>query len=213
MVDADDPSVLKPREELGQREHCEQFGVTIYEVVAPRVREIRVHQWWGSRVGDEVSGGASFAQDGAALPVTVTTSLSHPDTEDAAGTVEQAASLRPFVLVSDHLLEIRYPEDFAELEREDWTRWLDNMQNESEAWITNDALWTPASLIVDDAVYDGLQTQVDEGFVAGAFYLPEGRLDVSVEILKPGDHPLPFDELRIVRSADLDRVSWDDWRS
>lgn len=212
MVDADDASVLEPREVVGQREHCERFGVRIYEVVAPRIGEIRVHQWWGSRAGDGASGGASFAQDSAVLPVSVTTSLAHPD-EDAVGAVAQAASLRPFGLVSDRLLDIRYPEDFAELEWEDWTRWLDSMQEESEAWITNDGLWTPASLIVDDAVYDGVQTRVDESFVTGAFYLPEGRLDVSIEILKPGTHPLAFDELRIVRSADLDRVSWDDWRS
>ena len=60
---------------------------------------------------------------------------------------------------------------------------------------------------------NGVRTRVDESFVVGAFYLPEGRLDVSIEILKPGAQRLAFDELRIVRSADLDRVSWDDRRS
>lgn len=210
MADPDDAGVLEQRKVVGQREHCEQFGVAIYEVVAPRVGEIRVHQTWGSRIGDKVSGGASFAQDSTTLRVTVTTSLADPNDEDAAGTVAQAASLRPFGLVSDRLMDSRYPEDFAELERADWMAWLNSMQEESEAWITNDALWAPVTLVVDDAVYEGVQTRVDEGFVAGAFYLPEGRLDVSIELLKPGTRRLALDELRIVRSADLDRVSWDD---
>jgi hypothetical protein len=117
MADADDAGVLEQREVVGQRGHCQQFGVTIYAVVAPGVGAIRVHQTWGSRVGDKVSGGASFAQDSAGLQVSVTTSLADPNDEDAAEAVAQAGSLRPFGLVSDRLRDIRYPEDFAELAR------------------------------------------------------------------------------------------------
>lgn len=58
MADADDAGVLKKREVVGQREHCEQFGVTIYEVVAPRAGEIRGPSDVDSRVGDKVTGGA-----------------------------------------------------------------------------------------------------------------------------------------------------------
>ncbi len=111
----------------GDREHCEQFGVTMYEVVSLPVREIRVHRMWGWRVGEEAGGGASFVQDGAMLPVSITTSLVLPNDEDTDGAVAHAASLRPFGLVSDHLHEIRYPEDFYKFERADWLRWADSV--------------------------------------------------------------------------------------
>jgi hypothetical protein len=64
--------------------------------------------------------------------------------------------------------------------------------------------------MVDDDLYEGVQTNVDRRFAAAAFYLPEGRLDVGIERLGAAEHFRDLDHLRIVRSRDLDLVDWDD---
>jgi hypothetical protein len=63
--------------------------------------------------------------------------------------------------------------------------------------------------MVDDDIYDGVHTNVDRRFAAAAFYVPEGRLDIGIERLGPPEHFRDLDELRIVRSRDLDVVDWD----
>ena len=182
----------------------------MYEVVSPSVDEVRVHQMWGFKSPGAVDGGASFVQQASDRPVAITTSLASQEPETAAKTASPDVSLRPAGILFDRLMEARYPADFAKLKPADWDRWVKRIDEETQAWLRDSTRWTPAVIVVDGASSEGVRTQVEERFSIGGFQLPEGRLDVEINYLHETPDPLRFDELRIVRSTDLDRVSWSD---
>jgi hypothetical protein len=63
-------------------------------------------------------------------------------------------------------------------------------------------------IVVDDVPHQGVKTQDDERFSAAAFSIPEGRLNVGLEHLKPTGPRIEIEEIRIVRSTDLDQIKW-----
>jgi hypothetical protein len=191
----------------GDREHLRRFGVTLYRVASPQVSEISISQTWGSwAAGAESSGGASFAHRCRAPASVVTTGLTVAPEGGEPGTFEHAASVRPFGLVSDRLMATRYPDDHDSRTGDGWKSWITDVQREADTFILDDACWTQTTLSVDDVQQQGVIARVDDMFSAAAFYLPEGRLDISIEHLKPTGPQLTVDELRIIRTADLDEV-------
>jgi hypothetical protein len=194
---------------LEGRERAERFSVTLFEVVQPSVAEIVVHQMWDASNGDGQSGGASFAQRCEELPVIVTTSLVRLESDSPMSPSRSAVALRPRGPLGDWLRETRRPEGSEQFGHDDWGRWIEEMETATEDWILDDARWSSAKVLVDDVLTDGVTTHVGESFSLSAIYLAEGRLDVSVEHLQ---YPVPQIEtadLRIVRSNNLDRVTWD----
>jgi len=191
------------------REHLERFSLTIYRVVWPEIDEILIGSTWGSRVGADEAGGASFVQRCSTPPTMITTGLVETPGCPSPGTLDHAASLRPLGLVSDRLLDTRYPEDYASYTRSDWERWVREVQREAEGLIADDARWTDVRVVVDDDPMPGVMTQVDDNFTAAAFYLPEGRLDIGIEQLETAGALLNFEQIRIARSTDLDQIKWD----
>lgn len=206
---ADDPSSVESHG-AKDRAHVERFCPVLYLVVAPVISHITVHQLWGSRIEDAESGGASFAQRSIRPSVAITTGITAlPGERVSSGTPEPAA-VRPAGLVHDRLAEIRYPDDYASHARADWDRWSREVMQEAEEWAIDDARWAPSRITVDDGLYEGVHTEIDRSYAVGSFYLPEGRLDVGIERLGSSEEALGFEQLRIVRSTDLDQVDWDD---
>jgi hypothetical protein len=206
--------ILNRRERRGgigtaaDREHIERFGVALYRVVSPPVSEILINQTWRGGVGAEVSGGASFAQRCRKPAVVITTGLVETRVEDPPDPSEPATALRPGGFVTDRLYEIRYPKDYDNYTRADWKRWSDEVRRESSAWIADDARWTAVLVVVDDVPQPGVRTQVDDRFAAVAIDVPQGRLDVGIEHLRPTGPRIEIEKLRIARSTDLDQIRW-----
>ena len=193
-----------------ERAHVVRFCPALYFVAAPVITHIRIHQLYGGWVeGGEESGGASFVQHSDDPPAEIITELVESPAEPVAGGLSEAQSLRPAGVVHDRLAAVRYPDEYASYERVDWDRWVREVTAEAAAWAADDARWRLCRVMVDDDVYDGVQTDVDPQFSAAAFSLPEGRLNVAIERLGSTEHRLDYGQLRIVRSTDLDRVDWE----
>lgn len=186
-----------------EREHCERYDVMIYRVHRPAIRTIRVHNRWAGGRPPDLRGGASFDQRARTMPVRVRTEIS----KDRPHARAAAASLRPVHLIREHLGQVRPLADPA-ADRDDIKQWMEARQAEANAWGADDALWTSTSIVVDEVAYHGVQSSIDESVRVGGFRLPEGRLFVAIEYLKPDGVQLGFEDLKIVRSTDLDRVAW-----
>lgn len=188
------------------RAHVERFCPVWALVAAPTVTHVRVHQLSGSWVeGGVRTGSASFVQHTSDPPASVITDLRIASDGQRRPELE---TLRPASLVSDRLLDVRYPENFADYASSDWDRWITKVNAEADEWMVDAARWTPTRVKVDDDACEGMRTTVDPNFVAATFVLAEGQLDVGIERLGTGA-TLEIEQLRIVRSTNLDRVDWE----
>jgi hypothetical protein len=115
---------------------------------------------------------------------------------------------RPIGLVRTRLFDVRYPLNHDAYARDDWDQWVNGVWAEVDAHVEDVARFFPAAVEVDGTYYEGLQTRVDDRFLAGAFELPEGWLHVGIERTRGRARDVEFDQVRITRSTDFDRVAW-----